>query len=82
MQIKVAVIGTETMQTRKGQPMSYAFGFEAPPGTLRQALKVVLPDGRPLSPGTILTLDVREVGESRGSLWLRGAIVPTSSPAK
>lgn len=59
---------------RKGSIMPFAFGLEAPPATIRQMVKVPLPDAMAVKPGQVLDVTVREVSEFRGMLWLRGDV--------
>lgn len=75
MQLKLQVQGVATLKTRKGTMMPYCFGFEAAPASLRQAVQFVPPDGSSMpAAGSIVNIDVREVGENRGTLWIRGTV--------
>lgn len=78
MRINVLLAGTDpAFKNKKGESMPLAWGLETgvngAPATLRQVVKFSaknLPE-----PGKVATVEVREITEIKGVLWLRGDVV-------
>lgn len=75
MIVKIQVSGVDVIKAGPKNPTDrpYAFGMEAAPASCSQVFKVGL-NGAAVSPGQVIEVAVRNIGESKGSIWVRGDV--------